>query len=141
MVCSAAAIYDHPLIMLQHVQVVLFHEAIQHGQEPVVGRRVGKAEVRPGECGRFPVRGIIVREPIPAIRRENVEDNLPVCRVGIDSALRPAYPQAELETLRVGVIRRGSQPMRKLHRVRAPVTHPAKPSRVDMEHLQAKRRR
>ena len=119
--------------MLEHVETVIADDPLEFPGRPRLDRR--HAEIHGDALERFavlPARGRKGNQPIADRRVVNIER---ARRFG-GACLRPVDPQAELESVRVRKLRDARDPVGKLERIRTPVAHVAKPSCIEVEHLE-----
>jgi hypothetical protein len=141
MIDAHAGVHNHALIVFQHIDPALPYQAIEQRQAPVLGPRVGQAQVSSGEVRRLPFSRIVACEPALAVGSENVEDGLSIPGIGPDASLRPTDPQAELQPLRMRIGRNRGQTLWELPLIGTPISHSPKPAGVDVEHLKTELRR
>jgi hypothetical protein len=133
-VVSAAAVFkQHPLVVLQEVQLVVTDDAAQFAKAPPLGAGAGEAHAFPGEIGRLPILREVVREPrahIGFVNRKSFRS------LGC-TALGPSNPQSELKPFGFGVFSDGLEAVWELLQIGVPIANGAVPTGIHVKQLQA----
>ena len=132
MVAAIASLRNQVPVMLQHVEMVVGNQAFDFVLCPFFGGRNTQIDGLPFEFLRLPTGRKIGDHPVADLGIVHVERT----RLGIQRGLRPVHPQAKLQSVLMGVVRNNRQAVRELLGVGVPVSHSAKPPRIDVEHLQ-----
>src|SRR5882672_7531386 len=124
--------------MLEHIEVIVADDAFELVFRPRLGCRETQIDRDALEgFAVLPAGGRIGDQPVTSGGIVDIER----ARLIRSARLRPVDPQTKPEPVTVGKVGDTRDAVRKLYRIRAPVTDAAKPARIQMKHLQSELRR
>ena len=124
--------------MLEHIEAIVADDAFELVLRPCLGYRDTHIDRDALEgFAVLPAGRQVGDQPVTCVGIVNIQRARPIGR----ASLRPVDPQTELEPVSVGKVGDTRDAVRKFFPIRVPVTHVAKPARIQMKHLQSELRR